>query len=554
MEELVRHILRARRRLVLQQFLGTLVWTWFAGLLVAGLAIAVEKLWPTRFSGLSWTAGCLAAGSAAGMLAAAVTTALRPRSRHEAACEIDRRFALKERVSTAASLTDAELSTDAGQAVLHDALERIASVRLDDKFGIERVRRAWLPLVPAGMAVLVALFVPMRVAPQVAAATAQASATQVKNATQALEKKLTEKRDEARAKGLQDAGNLLNNVAQGMQKLEQQKADPKQALVQLNDLAKDLQKRRDQLLADNNIQQHLKQLKNLAQGPADKFAQALKNGDFRQAVAELEKLQDRVAAGNLNAEERQKLAKQLEKMQQNLEKAAAGQQQARDNLQQQIDQQRQAGNQQEAQRLQQQLDQLQQQQRQEQQMASMAQKLCEAGRCVKQGDAQGAKQALDEIRAGLKAAQQAGEELAMLDEAIEEIADSKASMQCKKCQGAGCKACQGHGEADGDEIQPDANRPGGRKPGKGHVANNNPQDPIKARYYDSKVPQDVRRGAAVVTGEAEGPNRKGEVQETIKARFESARHDAADPLTTQRLPREYREQAKKYFESLRDGD
>lgn len=554
MEELVQHIQRARRRLVVQQFLGTLVWTWFAGLVLAGLAIAVEKAWPTTFAATQWVAACLAAGTAAGLLAAAAWTALRPRSRHEAACEIDRRFGLKERVSTAASLTAAELSTEAGQAVLHDALERVERVRVPDKFAIEPVRRAWLPLVPALLAVLAALFVPARVAPKVAAATGQAEIVQVKNATQALEKKLTEKREEAKAKGLKDSGEILKQVAEGMQKLEQAKADPKEAMVQLNDLAKDLQKRRDQLLADNKIQQHLRQLKDLAQGPADKFAQAMKGGDLRHAIQELEKLQQRIAGDNMNADERQKLAEQLQHMQENLEKTAAAQQQARQDLQQQIDQQRQAGNQQQAERLQQQLDQLQQQQRQEQKMADMARKMAEASNSMKQGNAKGANQALDEIRDGLKAAQQADEELAMLDEALDEIADSKASLQCKKCQGAGCEACQGHGQGEhGDDGQQQARRPGGGKPGKGHIANNNPQDPIKAKLYDSKVPQDVRRGAAVVAGEADGPNRKGTVQETIKAQFESARHEAADPLTSQRLPREYREQAKKYFESLRDG-
>lgn len=547
MEELIRHIQRARRRLLAQQFLATFVWTWFFGLVLASVAIAVEKCWPTSLSGVRWTAICLGAGSAAGVLAAAIRTALRPRSRHDAACEIDRRFALQERVSTAAALSPAELSTEVGQAVLHDALERVSRVRVQDEFGLEPVRRGWLPLAPALLGSMVALFVPARTIPQVSAATTAAAQEQVKNATQSLEKKLTEKRAEARQNGLQDADNLLKNVAEGMQQLEQEKADPKQALVRLNDLAKDLQRRRDELLAGNKLQQHLQGLKDLAQGPADKFAQSLKTGDFRQAIAELHKLQERIADGKLNPEQRQKLAAQLDRIQKNLEKAAAAQQEVRRNLEQQIQEQHQAGNQQEAARLQQQLDQLQQQQRQEQQMAALAQKLCEAGNCLKQGDAKGANEALDEVRDGLKASQQAGEELAMLDEALEEISETKASMNCKQCQGAGCEACQG---GNGERR---TTKPGGRKPGHGHVANDNPQDPIQARHYDTKVPQDVRRGAAVVTGEAAGPNRKGDVQETIKAQFENARQEAADPLTTQRLPREYRDQAKRYFESLRDG-
>jgi hypothetical protein len=43
------------------------------------------------------------------------------------------------------------------------------------------------------------------------------------------------------------------------------------------------------------------------------------------------------------------------------------------------------------------------------------------------------------------------------------------------------------------------------------------------------------------------------VQQEIKAEFESARSEQADPLTGQRLPHEYRDHAKKYFDSLRQG-
>jgi hypothetical protein len=229
-------------------------------------------------------------------------------------------------------------------------------------------------------------------------------------------------------------------------------------------------------------------------------------------------------------------------MQQSLQKAAAAQKEARDDLARQIAEQRQAGHQKEAERLQQQLDELEQQRRQEEQMSSLAQKLGKAGECMKQGDAKGARQALDAVSEDLQAAQQSSEELAMLDDAMEQIGEAKASMNCKECQGAGCKACQG-----------DPHGPPGRGLGKGRGAGARPEDKTKTGLYDSKVAQNVRRGAAVIAGQAEGPNRKGEVQESIKAEFESARHEAADPLTSQRLPRDYREHAKKYFESLREG-
>jgi hypothetical protein len=57
----------------------------------------------------------------------------------------------------------------------------------------------------------------------------------------------------------------------------------------------------------------------------------------------------------------------------------------------------------------------------------------------------------------------------------------------------------------------------------------------------------------VVTDKVDGPNRKGEVREEIKSSFEASKHEAADPLTGQRLPREYREHAKTYFDAIREG-
>ncbi len=542
METLSAQIRRARRRLLFQQFLAALSGTWFTGLVIALVAIVAGKLWPPGVTAMVWAAAWLAGGTAGGFIAAGVGTALRPRSQLDAACEIDRRFGLKERVSTAAALSPVELATEAGQAVLHDAAERVGRLRVADRFAIGPSRCAWLPLVPAILAMLLTLFVPARRTETVVEASTVAAA-QVKNSAQTLGKRLEEKRAEAIEKGLQDADDILKKIADGTRKLsDQEKADPKQALLELNDLAKDLQRRRDRLVVEDKLKQHLNQLKDLDRGPAEKFGQAMKTGDFKRAVEELTKLQDRLADGKLGQEEREKLAEQLERMQQSLQKAATVQQEARDDLARRIAEQRQAGHQQEAERLQQQLDQLEQQRHQEEQMSSLAKKLCKAGECMRQGDAKAACQALDAVSEELQAAQQSSEELAMLDEAMEQIGAAKASMNCKECRGAGCKACQG-----------DPHGLPGRGLGKGRGAGVRPEDKTETGLYDSKVAQNVRRGAAIIAGEAEGPNRKGEVQESIKEQFESARHEAADPLTSQRLPRDYREHAKKYFESLREG-
>jgi hypothetical protein len=45
----------------------------------------------------------------------------------------------------------------------------------------------------------------------------------------------------------------------------------------------------------------------------------------------------------------------------------------------------------------------------------------------------------------------------------------------------------------------------------------------------------------------------GDVQQQIQQQLESARSEAGDPLTGQRLPRKHREHALEYFERFREG-
>ena len=137
----------------------------------------------------------------------------------------------------------------------------------------------------------------------------------------------------------------------------------------------------------------------------------------------------------------------------------------------------------------------------------------------------------------------------MLDKALDELAETKNAMDCQNCKGQGCAQCQGQGQGQGNKKQ---GKPGNGL-GKGRGQGNRPENENQTSFYDSSVRQNVGKGGAVLAGQVDGPNRKGEVREEIKTSFESARHEAADPLTGQRLPREYREHAKTYFDAIREG-
>jgi hypothetical protein len=91
MEKLRKQVQRARRRLILEQFLSRLVWCLFAAFGVAALAIAVPKVIVLTGLPANWSAVWLASAAGAGMLAAVVWTWLVRRNELDAAIEIDHR-------------------------------------------------------------------------------------------------------------------------------------------------------------------------------------------------------------------------------------------------------------------------------------------------------------------------------------------------------------------------------------------------------------------------------------------------------------------------------
>ena len=74
MEQLKHQVARARRRLILQQFLGVLVWCWFGTLMAAALAIGVQKGLLPNVEGWRWAACWLGGVVGAGLLIAIVWT------------------------------------------------------------------------------------------------------------------------------------------------------------------------------------------------------------------------------------------------------------------------------------------------------------------------------------------------------------------------------------------------------------------------------------------------------------------------------------------------
>lgn len=550
MDQIHKQVARARRRLWLELFLNRLIRCWFVTLLAAAAAIAIPRLVTIENLPAQWTAWWLGGGVAAGLLVALAWTWLRGRSEMDAAMEIDRRFELKERVASSLSLGADAAQTPAGRALLADATHAIGRLEIDERFRIRVGRAAWLPLGPA----LVAVALVMAMDVKLAQSSPDPSATTIDkktmdNSSAPLRKRLVEQAKQAAAKDLKEAEELLLKQDKEIAKMAAQKnIDRKQTLVKFNDLKKELEDRRDKLGGDNELKKQLAGMKDLEKGPGDKMADAMKNGQWDKARQELDKLKQDLKEGKLDDANKKALQKQMEQMQRKLEDAAKNRQQAMEDLKKQVEQKKKEGKLAEAGEMQQKLDQMKKQQNQMKQLEKLAQQMAQAQQAMQKGDQQAAAQAMEQMQQQMEQMQKEMTEGEMLDMAMEQLEMAKNAMGCKECQGAGCKACEGNQLSNKMSERP------GQGMGAGRGAGPRPDEKNDVAFRDSQVKQNPGKGAAVIIGEAEGPNVRGNVREEIKAEMASQGSEPADPLVIEQLPKTQRENAEEYFNRLRDGE
>lgn len=550
MEQILSNVRRAKSRLTWQLFLNRLLRCLFVGVILALVAVVVPKLVAIENLPQDWTLYWMIAGLTGGLLVASLWTLLRNRDELDAAIELDTRFGLRERVASSLSLPESELDSPAGKALTADALRALRNVEVQERFPLRVDRRAWLPLVSAMLAFVLVSFVDNREAQSSAdPGAAKLAKEQIDAATKKLREKLVERRKQAAEKGLKEAEGLLRELEKESEKIGKSgKADRKQALVKLNDLAKQLQERREKLGGDEHLRKQLEKMKDLNKGPADKMVDAMKKGDWKAAQQELKKLQDKLSKGELDEADKKDLAKQLEQIQKKMAEAQAAQQKKMDELKKQIEQQKQQGNMQQAGQMQQKLDKMRQQQQQMNIMQKLAEQAGACQQCMKQGDKQGAAQAMQQMMQSMEQLQSQMSEGEMLDSAMQQLQMAKDSMTCSHCQGQGCKSCMSMGASDQFKEGPP-----GMGMGAGRGKGPRPDEKNDVKFRDSQVRQNPRKGAMVFEGEADGPNIRGQVVEAIKQEMSSTTAADADPTVVERLPKSRREHAEEFFNIVREG-
>ena len=563
MDEINQQVRIARRRLAMARFLKAFGWAVFAGLLLTLVGLAIPKIWhldvlATQDHHDAWTLSWLVGGGLLGLLVACVLAWKGRESEVTAATEIDRRFGLKERLSSAIALSDSDRETEAAQALVADASDAASTIDVRDQFGFQPTWRLALPLIPLALLFLIS-FLPTATPDAAAAGAGNEDRAQIKTAIEEAKKKLTEKKRQLAAKGLQETKLDLDSLEKQFdQLLEEKSITKKDALVKLNDIKQQIAARKHELGSSKELKKSLNRLGNVGSGVTKKIADSMAKGDLKEAQKAMTELADKLRSGKLSDKQRKQLAKDLDALAKRLKEVAKNHEQEKQRLKEDIERAKKDGDLDKAAKLQQQLEQKQQQDQQQQRINKLAQKLQKCANCVKAGDgAQGKKGQQGQKQPGQEGNQPGQAEMKEAAESLEEMAEQLEQMQqeleemenledleqiAQQCQ----QGCNGDCEGDGPPQWKDFGN--GKGPGGGK------RDKADSEYgtFKSRVKGTLQRGQTVITGTADGNNISGRSVSEARALIQAEMSKDADPLENQQLPKSQREHARQYFEALRD--
>ncbi len=543
MEHILKQARTARRRLVVERFLSFLPRALSLVLLIAFVGVMLPKVMPMTFDPVIWYSSWIGGAILIGIITSLSMTLVGRPSLNDAAAEIDRRFALRERLSSALWLTPEDRATELGEALAADAERRAEGLDVRDKFHWGFTNRLLLPLAPI---LLTGLFwlVPDRTQPQSLANAEQASLTQIKNSTKPLVAEIKKKRELAEKQGLNAAADMFKKLESELADLQKDtKLDTKQTLAKLNDIKDQLEERRKELGSADALKKNLQNLEKFESGPADKLSDALKQGDFDKAEQSLEKLLEKMRDGEMTKEDMAKLEKQLEQLEKAMSEAAQAHEQAKQALKEQIKQAEAAGDMQKAAQLQRKLEQAEAQDANMAQMQQLSEALQQAQQAMKNGDSKAAQEALEQMASQLSQMNQSDSELQDLDELMDSLSQSKSQMMCKQCSGDGCSSCMGK-------------MPGqfpGRGMGEGQGEGDRPEEETDVDFFDSQVRDQMKVGETVNGGKIGGDNRKGVTKVEVQDAVLTSLSEEPEPLDDTPLPKAQREHARGYFNSIREG-
>ena len=589
-------IARSRRRLLLDSWLRTLGWLallWVglaAGLLLAGRLFAISIPLPQ-----AWVYGSL--GGLLFLLAPVIAWSRRP-SEAVAAAMMDDRLGLKDSLGTA--LYAESLKDDPfAKQVLKDANELASHTRVDEAFKIS-LGRGWGYALPAAAVwALMFVFVPVtdllgvqaqRTEQQRAEVEAENVQRQVLEANALLKDVQTDERELAEA----DPDEVFKELASLTRRDLTNPQFRKEAITKLADVQEKLaaaeQAKKQQI---QTVKNQMSQLDPGKRGPAARFADAMRRGDFEQAQKELQRIADSIEG--MPEAEKQILQQQLDNMAEQLKEMAEqqkqAQQQAQQNIQQQLQQQglsqqqiqqlqqqgynqqavqqalqKQGMSQQQAQQQAQQTAQQVQQQQQQSQNAGQCQSQYQGmnssfgqmsqslgnqqpGQQGQQGQQQSPSQQQNQFSQGAWQTQQQLSQMQQMQQQLSQMQNAQQQMQ------QAMNSMQGQGQGQGQGMKPgQGGGKGGTKAGTG--VNNQPLGPgFQTGPYATHTEQDLQQGQGrvIASWQENGQMTAGEATVEFDKAITEARTDAEHAITEDRVPRRYHSTIKDYFQQLPDS-
>jgi tetratricopeptide (TPR) repeat protein len=542
MDPINRQIAKASRLLWTQTLLNILSWMLIASFSICFAVLLVPKLWfvPYQLNAVWWMVG---SGVFAVAISVIVGLFFQPSVLHSA-IELDRRFGLRERVSSALQLDPEQRVTPVGNALIQDATDKIERIDVRDQFPVKTSPQTPWVLLPL-LACIALLWVPDAELPAIGklAGSANDRLTNVKNQTKPILAQIQKKRQEAEEKGLQEAVDQFKKLEKKIEDIQKSNTlDSKKVLSDFNEIKKEMEQRKESLGGTDSVKKALSNLSKMDKGPAEKMANAIKDGDFDKAGTELEKLLDKMKTGNLSEDQKKQLAKQLDQIQKALGDALEKQQQAIEETKKEIARAKNAGDIETAAKLQKKLEQQEANAKKATAMEAVKDKLEKAKQAMEKGDDPGAQKALEELQGELGEMAEDQEALEEMEAMLAELQDAKNSSNCAECNGGGCGKCQS------DKL----GKPTKNSKGEGKGQGEREEEETNTKNIDSQVREQPRKGETVLGPKVGGPNRKGTTKEEVRDAILSSTPDDPDAIENMMLPKAQRDQQRDYFNSLRD--
>lgn len=545
MRDLEKPIGRVWRRMRLQRFLASLVWCLAGAMALATVVLAVEKLGHQPIPGADWWPFAIGGGVA--LVAAILIASFSGPDRTDAAVALDRAFGLNERLSTALTLPEALRETQAGRALIADAIRHVADLDVADRFGLAVPRRAWVPLVPVAIAGAI-LLVPewsRKVADARSPVAPKAEKALVAKNSTTLSKKMAEQRKAMDKQKFAEAERLLAEVEKTANDLAKAPpAEKDKAMMALNKLTESLKERQKQLGSPEQVNRQLQQLKQMASdGPGEDFAKAMAKGDFEKAANELKQLKEKLASGKMTEKDKEALKQQVGQMAKELEKLANLEQRKK-----QLEEAKKNGGLSQEQ-FDKEMNKLADQAKGLQNLKKMADQLAKAQQEMAKGDTKKAAEALGMSEKQLQKMAQEVQEMQSLDSALADLQDAKDGMN-----GEGQDALNKFGDTL-NQIGQNPRRgqgdgQGGRAQGEGARA----EAPDKTASYNTRDKNQYSKGAAVLEGTAPPTSQtKGNSSISIQGEVEAGAGNAADALSSQKIPKSVEKHIRGYFDQINKG-